>query len=228
MKMNKEISSDAFMDGFPYTLSESSQWIALAETISGQLALLCNDTEISTIIPNISRLSEDLLDAIAYDFSVDWYDVNGTLEEKRRTIQECILVHRYKGTKYAVETALRSVYENATIVEWFQYSGMPYHFKAYIHDNGSDEAKKKRILAKIKYYKNARSVLDETVFVIDNNAKSRLHIKALICGKIKHLRGIIYDPRIAGISAAADVHAGTKLGGKVKTIYAEVNDGNME
>lgn len=88
--MNKEISSDAFMDGFPYTLSESSQWIALAETISGQLALLCNDTEISTIIPNISRLSEDLLDAIAYDFSVDWYDVNGTLEEKRRTIQECI------------------------------------------------------------------------------------------------------------------------------------------
>ena len=89
--MNKEISSDAFMDGFPYTLSESSQWIALAETISGQLALLCNDTEISTIIPNISRLSEDLLDAIAYDFSVDWYDVNGTLEEKRRTIQECIL-----------------------------------------------------------------------------------------------------------------------------------------
>ena len=56
----------------------------------------------------------------------------------------------------------------------------------------------------------------------------QLHIKALICGKIKHLRGMIYEPRIAEITAAADVHAGTKLGGKVKTIYAEVNDGNME
>ena len=83
-------------------------------------------------------------------------------------------------------------------------------------------------MAKVNYYKNIRSVLDETVFIIDIDAKTGVNVKTLICGKIKHLRGIIYDPRIAGITAAADVHAGTKLGGNVKTIYAEVNDGNME
>ena len=84
-------------------------------------------------------------------------------------------------------------------------------------------------MTNVQYYKNVRSVLDETVFIIDINAESGFSVKTLLCGKIKTIRGAILDPRIMGITASAGLNAGTKLGGKVKMIYSEVEQhGNLE
>lgn len=168
--------SKSILAAFPYTLSRDNDKLKLAESFSAEIAQLMSDTDKAAIYPRIDDLDEPLLDILAADLKVDWYDYEGTIEEKRKTIRECIDVHRYKGTKYAVETALKSVYDNVRVSEWFEYGGEPYHFKVTIYDSANDDEKRSRILDKIKYYKNLRSVLDDVIFMIGTSAEMPLKV----------------------------------------------------
>lgn len=168
--------SKSILAAFPYTLSRDNDKLKLAESFSAEIAQLMSDTDKAAIYPRIDDLDEPLLDILAADLKVDWYDYEGTIEEKRKTIRECIDVHRYKGTKYAVETALKSVYDNVRVSEWFEYGGEPYHFKVTIYDSANDDEKRSRILDKIKYYKNLRSVLDDVIFMIGKSAEMPLKV----------------------------------------------------
>lgn len=168
--MSKQISAESLYSLYPPVLKSDVDFAVIGNIIAEELAksrCLCDRL---TIYAAIDRLPEAVLDVLAGDFNVEWYDYEGTIEEKRRTIQECISIHRYKGTKYAVETALQSVYSTAKVQEWFEYGGEPYHFKVVIYDSSNDTVKRSRILAKVKYYKNLRSVLEETVFMIGLSA----------------------------------------------------------
>lgn len=228
--MSKLITEkDALLAAFPYSLTRDTDKVKLADAVASELIKTVAQSEYAAVFPRIDELPEEVLDILAADFKIQWYEVDAPVWNKRQAVKECMLVHKYKGTKYAVETALRSIYDNAKVVEWNQYNGPPFHFKVYIYDTGSDEEKRKRVLTNVQYYKNVRSVLDETVFIIDINAESGFSVKTLLCGKIKTIRGAILDPRIMGITASAGLNAGTKLGGKVKMIYSEVEQhGNLE
>lgn len=164
--MSGEISKQDILRTLPPVLKKDKCFAALGEVIAEQLVKNRELSDRTIIYPSIDKLSEDVLDALAYDLNVSWYDYEGTLSEKRKTIQECMQVHQYKGTKYAVETALRSVYETVRVTEWFEYGGEPYHFKVIIYDSSNDKEKRARVLAKVQYYKNLRSVLEETIFEI--------------------------------------------------------------
>ena len=136
-----------------------------AETLS------CRPEEISRLLiyPNIDNLDEELLDILAYDFKVDWWDGDYSLEEKRRTLKDSWRVHRMLGTKAAVETAISAIYPNSAVDEWCEYGGRPYYFKLEINATGSngDLDKQRRVLQRLNYYKNLRSHLDSVDYTID-------------------------------------------------------------
>ncbi len=177
--MSGEISKQDILRTLPPVLKKDKCFAALGEVIAEQLVKNRELSDRTIIYPAIDKLSEDVLDALAYDLNVSWYDYEGSLSEKRKTIQECMQVHQYKGTKYAVETALRSVYETIRVTEWFEYGGEPYHFKVIIYDSSNDKEKRARVLAKVQYYKNLRSVLEETIFEI--GITSDIDVKAAFC-----------------------------------------------
>lgn len=156
----------AILAAFPYSLTRDDDKEKLADAIAEELIRTIAQSEYAAVFPRVDELPEQVLDALAYDLNVEWYDYEGTLSEKRSTIRECMQVHRYKGTKYAVETALRSVYEEVRVTEWFEYGGEPYHFKVIIYDSSNDKEKRDRIIAKVQYYKNLRSVLQEVIFEV--------------------------------------------------------------
>ena len=103
------------------------------------------------IYPNIDNLDEELLDILAYDFKVDWWDGDYSLEEKRRTLKDSWRVHRMLGTKAAVETAISAIYPKSAVKEWFEYGGRPYYFKLEINATGSngDLDKQRRVLQRL-------------------------------------------------------------------------------
>lgn len=186
--MSKLITEkDALLATFPYSLTRDEDKSKLADAIAQMLSDTATELDQAIIYPNVNKLSENLLDILADDFRVEWYDYEGTIEEKRKTISECISIHRYKGTKYAVETALKSVYDTVKVQEWYEYGGDPYHFKVIIYDSSGNEEKRNRILAKVKYYKNLRSHLEETVFMIGLNADMSLHTGIKMCGMYKRI-----------------------------------------
>lgn len=163
-------SASNILETFPGSLARDDDKQKLAAAISDKLAELMHETDKAAIFPAIDKLDAEMLDILASDFKCEWYDSSGTLEEKRKTIKDCLFMHRYKGTKFAVETALRSIYETVKVSEWFEYGGEPYHFRVEIFDSSNDTEKRQRILSKIEYYKNLRSVLDDVIFKAGANA----------------------------------------------------------
>lgn len=146
----------------PAVLQRDPSVLALAESIAGLLAMRPEEIDRLRIYPAIDALKEPLLDILAHDFKVDWWDPEYSLEEKRRTLKTSWKVHKTLGTKAAVETALSAVYAGAKVEEWFEYGGEPYHFRVHVKVGDSEyvQSKHKRVLARIEWYKNLRSHMD--------------------------------------------------------------------
>lgn len=164
--MNKLDFSEIFRL-YPSVLKEDKEFNAIGVALTIQLLKNVELTGREIIYPRIESLLESVLDALAFDFNVEWYDYEGTIDEKRRTIAECMNIHKFKGTKAAILTALKSVYDDVRVLEWYEYGGEPFHFKIIIRHSHSGYDKLTRLLQKVKYYKNVRSHLEETEFNID-------------------------------------------------------------
>lgn len=173
----------SLLSAFPYSLSRDEDKYKIAVTIADNLADTAIETEKAKIYPMIDSLPEKVLDILAYDFKVEWYEYNAPLENKRKIIKECILVHKYKGTRYATESALKSIYPVSKVSEWFEYGGKPYHFKVTIWDDTNDKDKCKSVVQKINYYKNVRSILEETTYIVGIQSKAYVHFGSVMAGK---------------------------------------------
>jgi len=102
-----------------------------------EVALARIDGRILDLPSNIIRLVKrpdvapaQLLPHLAWERSVDVWDPAWPDDVKRRVILASYIVHRYKGTRYAVEKALEALGFRASIKEWWQLTpqGEPYTF----------------------------------------------------------------------------------------------------
>lgn len=158
------VSREAFLSVLPSVLNPKEK---LAQVIADELIGLYNDNDLLRIYARIDELDEQLLDILAYDYKIDWWDKGLTLAEKRRTLREHWAVHRSLGTVGAVEKAVSAIYETE-VSEWYEYDGKPYHYKLVCDTGGEipDHDKFTAILEKRKYYDNLRSILEAVTFVI--------------------------------------------------------------
>lgn len=94
-------------------------------------------------------------------------------QEKRELIKSAIKMHRYKGTKYAIEEIFKTLNIVGNVEEWFNYGGQPYYFKVIlqIFNRSINEETEKKLRDLINEYKNERSWLEEIQFYLTTNAK---------------------------------------------------------
>ncbi len=171
--MNNGLTSENLLLALPEVLRQDEQMQALAQGIADVLAARPAEVERLLIYPRIDSLPEELLDRLAYDFKVDWWDAEYTLAEKRQTLKDNWQVHRHLGTKAAVERAIRAVYPDTKVLEWFDYGGEPYRFKLLIALDLADDTpeKRQRVLDRLNYYKNLRSHLDVIEYFPENSVQ---------------------------------------------------------
>ena len=169
--MNKQhgITPENLLASLPQALQGDDSIVALAQAISSVLSGRIQEIDHLRIYPAIDQLDEPLLDILAHDFKVDWWDADYTLEEKRRTLKDSWRVHKLMGTKAAVETAISAIYPNTKVLEWFEYGGAPYHFRLDINitDDYLQSARQRRVLERLNYYKNLRSHLDDLKYFME-------------------------------------------------------------
>ena len=138
--------------------------ITLASAVDAGLAKI--NPDLLLIYPAIDTLGEDLIDCLAVQLHVDEYDNTATLSVKRQQVKESLLLHRLKGTKYAVQKAVSTVYQSAKVEEWPAYSGEPYHFRiSGITAPIEDGAVVNKLVRLVNAYKNTRSWLDYVRFM---------------------------------------------------------------
>lgn len=124
------------------------------------------NTDLLLIYPAIDSLNEQLIDYLAVQMHVDEYDDTENLDVKRQQVKQSFLLHRLKGTKYAVQKAVSTVYQSAKVEEWPEYSGEPYHFRVTGITAPMNGTKTINKLARlINAYKNTRSWLDYIEFI---------------------------------------------------------------
>lgn len=123
------------------------------------------NTDLLLIYPAIDSLNEQLIDYLAVQMHVDEYDDTETLDVKRQQVKQSFLLHRLKGTKYAVQKAVSTVYQSAKVEEWPEYSSEPYHFRVTGITAPMNETKTiNKLVRLINAYKNTRSWLDYVQF----------------------------------------------------------------
>lgn len=130
------------------------------------MALSDINPDLLLIYPAIDDLPEALIDHLAEQMHVDEYDDNSDLSVKRQQVKESFLLHKFKGTKYAVQKAVSTVYQSAKVEEWPAYSGDPYHFRiSGITAPIEDGAVVNKLVRIVNAYKNTRSWLDYIEFI---------------------------------------------------------------
>ncbi len=166
--MNRGITKENLLLIMPPALTRDKSIMALAAADAEALAARLEEIDRVRIISNIDGLDEAVLDILARDFKVDWYDPDYSLEEKRRTVKSSWRVHKTLGTKAAVERAIFAMYSEAKVEEWFEYGGEPYHFRLRINlaNDSGDITKQRRVFQRLNFYKSLRSHVDEVKYFL--------------------------------------------------------------
>ncbi len=162
------ICKDDALRLLPNVLQNDEQMAMLAEAMASDISTelgLCNE---AAIYSRIDELPEELLDILAVDLNVEWYEFDADLTTKRNQITTSWEIHRKLGTAGCLRTVLDTVWDDSDVQEWFEYSGSPYHFRVVVSDTYSAE-NDLRVMKLINSVKSARSVLDSIVY---NGAKS--------------------------------------------------------
>mgnify|MGYP000984126264 CR=1 FL=1 len=163
--MSKDLQSVSLLDILPPNLLADKQIHAAARALDDELQKITAATRNALLLPRLDELSEEVIDLLAWQWHVDFYEPSMSIETKRQLVRESIAWHRIKGTKAAVEKMARTVFKGGVVTEWFEYGGEPYHFRIDLltapNITQDDTA---RLLAVVNASKNVRSVLDELRF----------------------------------------------------------------
>lgn len=81
------------------------------------------------ILSRIDELDEPVIDLLASQFHVDFYDLAGTLKMKRESVKGSLLWHMKKGTQWAIEKALSMIGIEAEFLHWHDTGDEPYTFR---------------------------------------------------------------------------------------------------
>lgn len=218
--MNSGITRENMMFSLPPALRGDESTGALAEATAEVLAERLAEIDRLRIIPNVDALEEGVLDILARDFKVDWWDPNFNLTEKRRTLKSSWRVHKTLGTKAAVDEAISAIYVNSSAKPWFEYGGEPYHFRFEINTSEAvtDLEKQTRVLELARYYQSLRDHLDELRYTAEAKAPAVVRMggaaAVVVCFPVPEDDGFDFRSAVLvgggmGIAATVPVPAGT-------------------
>lgn len=156
------------------------------------------------LLPNLDKLSEALVDELAWQYHVDFYRDNYPIETKRNLVRTAIERHRYKGTPKAVEEIVSTVYQYAIVEEWFEYGGDPYYFRVLLRaQDPAPPLSIGEVVQLIDAYKSYRSWLEGIYYHVPHDIVVGTHFGyaaywGRVCGIYPYRRryGSIEDPAL--------------------------------
>lgn len=108
-------------------MKQDQTTIALSNVLSEGLNAI--DTDSSLIRTRLDALPENILDTLAVEKNIFWYDPQAAIDVKRNLIRNANKVFRHLGTNYAIEQVIADYFGDGKIEEWYEYDGQPYYFR---------------------------------------------------------------------------------------------------
>lgn len=137
--MIKSLEDARIVDGLPSIVAEQDWAETISEALQGFHRKTLKYAKDSQIYTAIDTLPEDLLDILAVNWKIDWYDPTFSVERKRRIIETAIEIRRIMGTVRAVRLQADSINPGTYLEEWFEYNGDPGTYRLYVDISQSSE-----------------------------------------------------------------------------------------
>lgn len=157
------------------------------------MQMLKEYSEHIVLFREIEHLPDKLLDYLAIEWDLPYYEDDLDRETKIQLVKEGFNWRRLGGTVKGVEDLARKVFGNSIVSEWYEYGGDPGYFKIKTNTPFSEEKQEmlERLIAKEK---NVRSWLDNIEFARNTDLYMNFGVNA-------HTRYIKNPPvqMIAGI-----------------------------
>ena len=138
--------------------------LALSDALDIELNKLFTQAELVLHLPRLDQLPDNVLDQLAFQYHVDFYQTDFAPDLKRKMIRQSFFLHKIKGTPKAVEKFLSALMKNPTVEENWQYDGKPYFFKITTGGLFLDIDNEDDFLRLINHAKNLRSWLEAITF----------------------------------------------------------------
>lgn len=171
---------DILLDDLPVVLAEDESTAALADSIAELLAGRGTEIDRLKIYHNIDVLPEKLLDILAHDFNIGWYDRDWNLDAKRETFRQSWKIRRHFGTKSAIDLALKACFGSGNSEEWFDYDGRPNHYRIVNIKDGAISLEE--FLRVLEVVGRKSAVLDSIGYVIEAEEDATIRVGGQVAG----------------------------------------------
>lgn len=141
-----DLYSLSLHDITPPNIDSDNNLHAIIDSIDPQLQQVSHSLLETLLFARIDELPDELLDLLAWQLHVDFYDLAGTRDMKLATVKGSLMWHMHKGTQWAIHEALRMIDIRAEFVPWWEDGSTPYTFKLraiisgdYYREQGRDK-----------------------------------------------------------------------------------------
>jgi len=155
---------------------KSPEFLALSYAIKLQIAhLLVLSTKVG-VSYDIDDLNEEVLDYMAVELRVMYYDQALPLDTKRTLVKNALSWRSHAGTTGAVAEMLQTIFGTGDVVEWYEGGYKPNEFRVVVDARSTPETAEQisRIISRVK---NVRSHLIALTF--SKKAQGKLYIGAM-------------------------------------------------
>lgn len=193
--MIKSLKDARIVDGLPRIVAEQPWVRAFSEALGELHQKTLEHIDGSQIYTAIDTAAEPVLDALAVNWKIDWYDTGYSIEQKRRIVKTALTIRRTMGTVGAVKSQADAIYPGTTLEEWFDWGGEPGLFRLNvdvtttgpgntIDIHGQAEIERRLTTAK-RYSAHLESMSYQVRHAIEVAAKVAVYaIKPPLCGTI--------------------------------------------
>lgn len=124
---------------------------------------------------HFDAMTEEQLDEAAEELKVHWYRYDANVEMKRKIIQNAKVIKRKIGTPYAIEEVLQIYFQDAHLIEWWEYGGTRKHFKIQTYNTSTINEDADAFMAVLDRIKRKATILDY-VEVLDYSTNDILYV----------------------------------------------------
>ena len=118
--MAKELEIVSLRDIIPSSIAGDKNVKAIITATDPEIQEVSRNIREAFIVSRINELPENVIDLLAWQWHVDFYEPELPIETKRELVLDSIKWHRKKGTKAAIRSALEKLGFVPTIKEWFE------------------------------------------------------------------------------------------------------------
>lgn len=139
---------------------------ALCAALTPQLRQVANEVRQCLIYSRIDELQEGILDELAWQRKIDWYDATADIEIKRQLIKTAPIIKRCLGTPYAVEEVIKIYFGDGELQEWFDYGGTRGMFKVLTNNSAVTGERAQQFIKVLDAVKRKSSHLEEIIIAL--------------------------------------------------------------